>query len=328
MNPRTPNRRIGRAAGAVTALVTALGALSACASGPAQSTDGTGTNGPIPVVTSTNVWGSVVSAVGGEHVQVTALIGASGADPHEYESRPADAAAVAEAKLVVVNGGGYDDFATKLVDASGTRPVVLNAVELSGLEPAPAATAAPAEAGGHGEFNEHVWYAIPAVRAVAQQVAAELGTIDPANAATFTANAASFGSELDGLSAALDAVKAAHTGQRIAITEPVPLYLTEAAGLVNVTPEEFSEAVEEGTDPPAAVLAETLALFSGPESVRALVNNTQTESPSTTKVVDAARAAGVPVVDVTETLPEGVTSYVAWQRAQIEALARALTTAP
>ncbi|GAA1839712.1 zinc ABC transporter substrate-binding protein [Pseudonocardia ailaonensis] len=303
MNPRLP---IAVLAGAATLL------LAACSSG-ATTTPAAAAGDKIAVVASTDVYGSIVAAVGGDRVEVRSLIDGPNADPHEYESTPADAAAVARATLVVVNGGGYDDFATKIVDSTGTKPVVIDAVALSGLRKP-----------GETEFNEHVWYDLGTVRTVAAEIAKDLAAASPADAATFTANAQRFGTDLDGLQQKIAAIKAAHDGQRIAVTEPVPLYLTEAAGLQNVTPEAFSEAVEEGNDPPAAVLAQTLAIFPG---VKALVANSQTESPSTTQVENAAKAAGVPVVAVSETLPAGVTSYVAWQSAQLDALAGALNSA-
>jgi zinc/manganese transport system substrate-binding protein len=109
----------------------------------------------------------------------------------------------------------------------------------------------------------------------------------------------------------------------VAVTEPVPGYLIQSAGLTDVTPPKFSAAVEEDTDPPAAVLQETLALFQG-DPVRALVLNAQTETPTTDQVQQAAQTARVPVVDVTETLPQGTTDYVSWMGGQIDALASAL----
>jgi zinc/manganese transport system substrate-binding protein len=295
-------------------LAAATLALAACGSG---STDTATTAAPadakIPVVASTDVWGAVATAVGGDRVEVTSLIDSPDQDPHEFEATPADAATVAKASLVLVNGGGYDDFATKLVQAAGTNPPVIDAVDVSGLD-----------TGGAGEFNEHVWYSLPTVDKVADAIATQLGQASPADAATFTANAQRFHTDVAGLQSKVDAIGAAHAGQPIAVTEPVPLYLTEAAGLRNATPEEFSEAVEEGNDPAAAVLSETLDVI---PTVKALVANSQTENPSTQKVEDAATAANVPVVTVSETLPEGVDSYVAWQSAQLDDLAKALGTA-
>jgi len=189
---------------------------------------------------------------------------------------------------------------------------VIDVVALSGL-------AAPAG----GELNEHVWYSLPTMKTLAERLAADLAAADPAGAPGFTANAAAFGTKVDGLVAKADALRAAHGGERIAVTEPVPLYLTAAAGLVDATPPEFSEAVEEDADPPAAVVAATLDLF-GADPVRALLVNAQTRTPVTDQVEQAARAAGVPVVEVGETLPAGTVDYAEWINGQLEALRIAL----
>jgi len=264
----------------------------------------------IPVVASTDVYGAVVQAIGGDRVTVTSLIDDPAADPHSYEAPPAAAAAVARARLVVVNGGGYDDFAERLTPAPDAK--VIDVVALSGLT-------APAG----GELNEHVWYSLPTMKALAGRIATDLGAADPAGAGAFTANAGAFGTRVDELIARVAALKAAHGGERIAVTEPVPLYLTDAAGLVDATPPEFSEAVEEDADPPAAVVAATLDLF-GTVPVRALLVNAQTRTAVTDQVEQAARAAGVPVVDVGETLPSGTADYVDWINGQLDALGAAL----
>ena len=264
----------------------------------------------IPVVASTDVYGAIVQAIGGDRVTVTSLIDDPAADPHSYEAPPAAAAAVARARLVVVNGGGYDDFAERLTHAPDAK--VIDVVALSGLT-------APAS----GELNEHVWYSLPTMKALAGRIATDLGAAAPAGAGAFTANAGAFGTRVDELIARVAALKAEHGGERIAVTEPVPLYLTDAAGLVDATPPEFSEAVEEDADPPAAVVARTLEEFTA-DPVRALLVNAQTRTPVTDQVERAARAAGVPVVEVGETLPAGTTDYVEWISEQLEALSRAL----
>jgi zinc/manganese transport system substrate-binding protein len=109
----------------------------------------------------------------------------------------------------------------------------------------------------------------------------------------------------------------------VAITEPVPGYLVEAAGLTDATPPEFAKAIEEDTDPPAAVLQETLALFTA-DPVEALILNAQTETPTTDQVRQAAQTGGVPIVEVTETLPAGAADYLDWMGGEIDALAGAL----
>jgi zinc/manganese transport system substrate-binding protein len=111
-----------------------------------------------------------------------------------------------------------------------------------------------------------------------------------------------------------------------AATEPVAHYLLEAAGLADATPAEFSEAIEEETDPPVAAVVRTTGLITDKQVV-ALVNNAQTETAITDSLTDAAKTTGVPVVTVTETLPEGVTDYVEWMTKQLDALAGALSKA-
>jgi zinc/manganese transport system substrate-binding protein len=299
-----------RAAGAAALAVAAGLVLAAC--GPAAADAPAGDAKPV-VVTSTNVYGAVARAVGGDLVTVRALIDNPEADPHSYESTPADAAAVAGAAVVVANGGGYDDFVPELVEASGGRPTVIDVVALSGLQ-SPGAT----------EFNEHVWYSLPTVQKLAGQLATDLGAADPADAGTYAANARAFSGRVDGLVADTAAIGAAHRGARVAVTEPVPGYLLQAAGLTDATPAGFTEAIEEDTDPPAAALAGALALFGPPQPVAALVLNAQTTTPTTDQVRAAAQTGGVPVVEVTETLPPGATDYVDWMGAQIDALAAAL----
>lgn len=290
----------------------AVGALALAGCGSPTPAPGPPAPGsPVGVVASTDVYGSIASAVGGDHVKVTSLIHTPGTDPHEYETTASDAAAVGASKVLIENGGGYDDFAGKLAQAAGGKPTVIDVSELSGLRTGP-------------EFNEHVWYHLPTMAKLADRLSAALGQADPADAASFQANATAFKAKLDGLSAKVAAIKSGHPGGRVAITEPVPMYLVEAAGLTNATPEAFSSAVEQGNDPPAAVLNQTLALFNGPGKVAALLANGQTESPATKQVEQAAVRGGVPVVKVTETLPAGTMDYVTWMGGQIDALSGAL----
>ncbi|MCX6465734.1 MAG: zinc ABC transporter substrate-binding protein [Pseudonocardiales bacterium] len=307
-----------------TAALAAL-TLTACgseAAAPATADDG------ITVVASTNVYGSIAEAVGGPGVTVESLITDPAADPHSYESTPADAVTVGEGDIVILNGGGYDEFMPQLVETAGGERTVLDVAAISGLVPEEEGEEAHAEGEehAHGEFNEHFWYSLPTVRTLATDLAAALGELDAANAATYTANAGQFTARIDELMARIEAAGASVPGGRVAVTEPVPGYLIEAAGLTDVTPPEFSEAVEEDTDPPAAVVADTLALFTpgAADPVRALITNAQTETPTTDQVRGAAEAAGVPVVEMTETLPADETDYVSWMGSQIEALTAAL----
>jgi zinc/manganese transport system substrate-binding protein len=328
VNTSTGRRRVVPAvlAGALTV------ALAACSGGSSGSGAGSTAAGAdrIAVLASTNVWGDVVEQVGGDHVQVTSVISEPSADPHSYQSTARDQLALSKAALIVENGGGYDDFMQTMIASAGTAAPVISAVEVSGLagddhgsDGGPATGSAHADDGhDHGEFNEHVWYDLPTAGKVADAVAQQLATIDPANAGTFQANAAAFQASLAPLTDEVGRIRAAHDGAPAAVTEPVPLNLLEAAGLDNVTPEQFSEAIENETDVPAAVMDQTLKLFTG-KQVKVLVYNEQTTGPQTEQVVEAAKANGIPAVPVTETLPDGQ-DYLSWMQANIQALGQAL----
>lgn len=293
---------------AAVVAVSALG-LGACgSSSDAAEPDG----GPVSVVASTNVYGDIARQIGGGEVKVTSFISDPGQDPHSFEAGTRNRLALSKAGVVIENGGGYDDFVDTLLKGAGSKAEVLNAVEISGR------TAPAGE-----ELNEHVWYDLPSVARLADRISAALAKAAPEDAATFSANAASFKAKLKTLEGKLAAVKAAHAGEAVAITEPVPGYLLEGAGLKNETPEEFSEAIEEGDDVPPRVLRDTLALLTG-KKVKALVYNAQTSGPQTEQVEKAAKDGGVPVVPVTETLPEGQ-DYLTWMDGNITTLQKALS---
>ncbi|MEU9384890.1 zinc ABC transporter substrate-binding protein [Streptomyces sp. NPDC048279] len=302
----------------LTALISGacLALLAGCGSSSDSDGDGSSSASPtaasaVPVVASTNVYGDIVKQIGGDKVAVTSIISDPDQDPHSYEANTQNQLTLSKAKVVVENGGGYDDFVDRMLKSSGSSPELINVVKLSG-KTAPKG----------GELNEHVWYDFPTVAKLADQIAAALGKADSADAAAFTKNADSFKAKLNALETKEAAIKKAHGGEGIGITEPVPLYMTAASGLVNKTPGEFSEAIEEGDDVSPKILQETLALYSG-KQVKALVYNAQTSGAQTEKVKAAAKAAGIAVVPVTETLPEGK-DYLGWMTSNVDALASAL----
>ena len=301
--------------GAALAAASSLLLLSACGSDDDSAAADSSSDGGVSVVASTNVYGDIVSAIAGDDVEVTSIIDDPSADPHSYEANTRTQLAISEADLIVENGGGYDDFVDTMISASDSDAPVVNAVELSGRE-------AEAEAAGE-ELNEHVWYDLETVEKLADELVSQLSDIDPDNADTYEANGADFAEQLQALVTAEEEARAATEGAGVAITEPVPGYLLDALGAENRTPEEFSEAIEEGGDVAPAVLQETLDLFSGGQ-VRALVYNEQTTGAETEQVLAAAEAAGVAVVPVTETLPEGE-DYVSWMQANIDAVSAALS---
>ncbi len=336
MNSR---RRAPHPLAIVAGVVAVTVGLAGCASasGAEQSGDGDA----LSIVASTSVYGQIaaeiVGVIAGDAASVTSIIDSSVNDPHSYEASARDRLAVSRADVVIVNGGGYDAFMESLLaDAESPERTVLDVSEISGLLPADDHEHSADEqddehadeADGHDHiegFNEHLWYDFDTMRHLAEAIEAELTERSPEHAAEFSANADAFDAGLSALEARTSAIADSFAATPVAITEPVPLYLLEAAGLHNETPAAFSEAIEEGDDVAPRALQEMLAIVETP--VALLAYNAQTASPQTELVREAALAASVPVVDFAETLPDG-SSYISWMDDNVSALEAALEAAP
>ncbi|MDT7744048.1 MAG: zinc/manganese transport system substrate-binding protein [Actinomycetota bacterium] len=301
----TAARRAALTAGGalvVLALVAGCGS-SGDAAAPA------GGSGTPTVVATTNVWGAVASAVAGPDAQVRSIISDPAGDPHSYESTPADAAAISRADLVVANGGGYDTFVDKVTDADAAAKA--RTIEAFDLRP------------DRADDNEHVWFDPTTVKAVAGQVADRLAAAEPTRAAALHQRATAFHAQVDRIAAQTATIGRARPGSRVISTEPIAHYLLRDAGVADVTPQDFVVAIENESDPSAASLVQVGDALTA-RQVSALVFNPQTESPVVEGLRDRAAGAGVPVVDVTETLPAGVTDYLTWVDGTRAALARAV----
>jgi zinc/manganese transport system substrate-binding protein len=176
----------------IAALVVGVGACTT----PAQATDGR-----LHVVTTTTVFADMVRNVGGDLVVVSSLV-PSNADVHTFSPRPSDIRTLAEARLVVRNGLGLDDWLTKMIDAVATgAPVVVLAEHLPGVDYATGEDDA-------GPANPHVWMNVAYGELYVDRIADALAAADPGNAAAFGAQAATYKRTL----ATLDAQIAADLG--------------------------------------------------------------------------------------------------------------------
>src|SRR5437870_10313885 len=289
------------------AIAIALLALSACVptASPAAST----ANAPIAVLGTENFYADLLAQIGGTRVIASSILNDPAADPHEYEASPATAKVVADSKLVIVNGIGYDDFMEKLLGAS-TKPdrVVINVQEILGAK---------------DDVNVHVWYDPATMPKVADAVTAALARLDPQNAAYFSAQKAKYLDALKPLNDKIASIKAKYAGAPIAFTENVAGYLTDAMGLEVLTPPAFMEAIESGTDPAPADVAAERDLITG-HKAKALLYNSQVTSPRTEQIRALAVTSNVPVVPVAETIPPSLRTFQEWQLAQLGDLERAL----
>jgi zinc/manganese transport system substrate-binding protein len=286
-----------------TIIVLSVAALGVAGCGSAH--DGS----TLDVVASTNVYGDITSQIGGAHVGVTSVLSDPNADPHLFEPGTKNGLAVAEARVVIQNGAGYDDFMGRLESASpSSSRIVVTIADVLGV---------------HGrDANPHLWYDVPRLPQIAGAIAAGLEEADPKHADAYRAGLARFITRLGPLDDAVRRIRTRYAGRPVAYTEPVPGYLLAALGLRNLAPSAFTRAIQNGSEPPAEAVAAMNSLIAD-HQVDVLLYNSQAVSPITARVRAAAQQAGIPVVGVTETLPPHLT-FQQWQLAQVRSLQRAL----
>jgi zinc/manganese transport system substrate-binding protein len=265
--------------------------------------------GAISVIAGENFWGSIALQLGGAKVNVQSVVTDPNADPHEYESSANDARAFADAKLVILNGAGYDDWATKLLSANpSSQRTVLVAADLLGKK-----------AGD----NPHFWYNPDYVSRVADQITADYKSIDSADAAYFDQQRAGFTTALKPYTQRLAEIKAKFTSVPVGATENIFVYMAAALGLNLISPPEFMQAVAEGNDPPASAVVDFQNQITG-KQVKVLVYNVQTATAVTTNIKHLAALADIPVVGVSETLQPESATFQDWQLSQLLSLQNAL----
>lgn len=302
----------------------------------ATATQSTNNTDKINVYTSTNVWGSILKNVGGEHVNVIVAVNDASQDPHDYQATAQDKLNISQAKLVLVNGGGYDDWATSLAKSVEHQPVIINAVDLSGLKPANADEHGHEHhhqdehddhdhAGHqhhHGEFNEHVFFSLDTAKKVAEAVANQLAQTDPSHQSSYEQNAKDFIGQLNQLQAT-----AQNIGKNKALsafaTEPVIGYLLNDMGIKNATPPDYIKQSETDAGVSVKVLDDSKNLLKN-KQVSVLIVNAQTEDATSKQLVEIAKQAGLPTVSVNETFPTDVDSYVDFMQKTIDDFAKAV----
>jgi zinc/manganese transport system substrate-binding protein len=165
------------------------------------------------VVATFSIIGDVAGRVGGDNIDLTTLVGPDG-DAHIYQATAADARAVAQARIVIVNGLAFDDWAYRLIRAAGSNAEVVVA----------SAAVKPLD-GGHGHADHdghadpHAWQDVRNVIAYVGAIERALAAADPSNAPAYQANAAAYRTELQGLNAEIRrALVAIPLARRAAVT--------------------------------------------------------------------------------------------------------------
>jgi zinc/manganese transport system substrate-binding protein len=298
-------RTVLAAAATLLALSTALAGCSSSAAADPK--------GRIVAVGAENQYTSVISQVGGKYVAASSVMSNPNTDPHTFEASAQIAGTISSASLIVQNGLGYDSFMGKIEAASPSDGrVVITAQKVLGL---PDSTP-----------NPHLWYDPKTMPAVATSVAAALTKLQPSHKAYFAANLAKFDASMSGVTDAIAAFKTAHPDVAVATTEPVADYLLDAAGADNKTPWALQAAIMNDTDPAPQDVAIQESLFTG-KQVKVFLYNQQVTDAITSNYLKLAKANGIPVVGVYETMPTDGFTYQTWMKAELAALTKAVESA-
>lgn len=294
--------RIVRIAIAALASVGMLASVAACGSGRSSSEK----NGTIEVVASVNQWGTVAKTLGGGNVNVTSIINSTNVDAHDYEPTTSDIAKLQKAQVIIVNGAGYDAWAVKA--AQSANATIVNAAAVGGVN--------------DGE-NPHVWFSADVRKAVAQAITEAYEQADAAKKSDFDKLHDQWKSEENNVESKIAEVKQKSDGLAYAATESVASYLAEDMGLIDATPSGYARATANESEPTSTDIKQfTDALKAG--EIKLLIVNTQEESELTGKITNAAKSANVPMVELTEQMPEQYDSLTAWMESLVDAFSKAI----
>ena len=264
----------------------------------------------LQVVANENFWGSLAAQLGGNRVQVTSIVHNPATDPHDYEPTASDARWMAVAKMAILNGAGYDTWAGKLLDANPVDGrIELNVGKLAGVG-----------AGG----NPHLWYSPVHVQQAIGAITAGYKRLDPKHAAYYDAQRTRL--ETQGLAryrALIASIRGRFAGTPVGASESIFAPLAQGLGLKLVTPSGLMNEVSEGSEPTAADRTTTDRQIRT-RRIRLWVYNSQNSTPDVQRLTDEARAAGIPVATVTETLVPPSATFQQWRVRQLAAIEEAL----
>ena len=298
-------RALAIAAAAATLLSMAACGSSNAASGKSDSS-GAASSGKIEVVASINQWGSVAEDLGGSNVEVTNIMTKTNVEAHDYEPTSQDVAKFGTAKVAVVNGADYDPWATKA--AQPTKATLVTAAETAGIK--------------EGD-NPHVWFSAAVRKAVAQAITRAYEGTRPDGKADFDKLNQQWRSKEDEVARKITETKRKADGEAYAATESVAEYLAGDLGLKDATPTGYMRATANESEPtPTDIKQFTDMLEAG--KIGLLVVNIQEETELTGKIVIAAKSSNIPIVELTEQMPEQYDSLTDWMAALVDAFSQAI----
>lgn len=287
------NKRIVKVVSLIITAFAVLLTVTACGKNNQKQSKG------INVVTTTTVYADIAKNVVGNYGTVTPLISNGDTDPHDFEPTTKTANQVTKADIVIGNGLGYDDWINRLAKASDKKLVTVG--DLMHLKKG---------------ANPHIWYDLSMPKVYVNYLVDTLSKKDPKHKAQFKANGEKYLQKIDHL----QEVESKIDGKKdkpVFVSEPVFDYMLEKTGF-KIGDKAFEDAVENETDPSAEIIQKMNNEINHKE-IAFFVNNTQASSSTVNGFVRLAKKNKIPVIEVRETMPNGI-SYVKWMQNNLDNL--------
>ena len=200
----------------------------------------------LSLAASFTILADFVKNVGGDRVTVATLVGPDG-NPHVFEPSPTDARKIAAAKIVFVNGLGFEGWFDRLIKASGAKAAIVVATQ--GIAPRTRAA---------GAIDPHAWQSIANARIYVANIQAALIAADPAGRAIYDANATGYLGRLDALDRAVKETMAhiPPERRRVMSSHNAFGYFQDAYGIDFVAPQGVSTETEPSARAVAAIITQ------------------------------------------------------------------------
>ncbi|WP_300766905.1 zinc ABC transporter substrate-binding protein [uncultured Bifidobacterium sp.] len=281
-------------ASAALALATMV-AMASCSftrtSSPAEST--TSDSDDVTVVSSLPQWGSLASYIAGDDITVTSIVSSSTTNPHDFEPTTKNVSTIRAADLVIVNGAGYDSWATKSASSSAT---IVSAAQTVGAM--------------DGD-NPHLWFSRDVRKSMAKEIEEALAKAMPSKSSSFAARLATWLDKESSLDKTISKLAKNHDGTRYAATDAIAYYLMSDLGFDDSTPDGYSKATSSESEPSASDIKEFTSLITN-SRIDLLVTNADEQSSVAKILSAAAKARSIPIVSVSEKMPDGDDDLLKW----------------
>jgi zinc/manganese transport system substrate-binding protein len=238
------------------AMLTRRQALAATALAALFVAPGARAQDRLNVIASFSILGDFVKNVGGDRVEVATLVGPNG-NAHVYAPSPGDAKKVADAKLVFVNGLGFEGWLERLVKASGTKAPIV--VATKGIKPLERAGEHEHDHDhDHGRADPHAWQSVANAKIYVANIRDALIAADPAGKDAYSANAAAYLAKLDALEHDVREViaKIPADRRRVITSHSAFGYFQDAYGVNFTAPQGVSTEAEASAKDVAAIIAQ------------------------------------------------------------------------